>query len=1356
MESSPVSASSRASSPSSSPPAPPAKRSVQALLDELSDSDSDVVAQPRQIAPKPVRQQQLIDGPAGSSDDDILVGGGRLAARLAESPRQGASAAFRNTRPRTTQSSEAGSGVQSGGNVSTSEQDEGEQATFQPKRRLLLKRKRISNDDVVMVSPPRQSQLASIRDQPTPTRSISPSIHAQAASPTEQRDLAPTGKSKFTLLVEKARKERLAREEAERAKKAARQTQDPLATSPKRRGQRGSSPADDSEEDSDQSETAPAMRLTKDARPTRKASKKALEEMNRETQRMNRNMQLAHQARTKKKFTKESFFANFGQGLSTVPELLQVPSATRAASPSSAPSSDAENTKLNSTPPTSPMLEPEPEKTGAISTAATPDDTSKVAIHDMDDELDFLEIIANRRAEEAKPTASTKREVFKINNATLPTRVASMLTTQKRHDSDSDSDIEVVFAKGSKRKYAAFENLPKRKAQETSSHLALRSLAHIKHDKDKKSSMSTADMGPSLLRAARKQAQEERQAKIEKLKAAGVNLQTAEEREQDQEDLEDLVERARLEDEVIRKREKQLSKKDGTYTKDALDEEDSDEEDDGDYDDGNQEEEGHSGSENENEGSEGEEEDEAAEDDQEADDELIDTAAEESSEEAESANELFAERGVQGVFERSVTATPVPSRLARRHRVVVDDEDDEDGSRAAVEAPALPSVKATPPATVRSVRKVIPGLQHSDDLPLGLTQAFAATMADSQTQQGSATQEQDSMDILRDLPSPQIGIMPRLNRLDSVDMVSESVAGSQTQPLGLNLGISQSQHVPDSPARPSQQAPFELTQDPGYSFSPFTGNRFAETPSKGPHSTEDTVVLAVDPESPVTQRRGRLQRGRQANDEEEPEETASRSAFQLMKKAIRKEKAEDFNKKKSEARQAFEEAAEESDDEYAGLGGASDEDSGEEENDDDRQMIDEDTQVGRGDEAKLAKLYADRERQSDEQAVSKLLKDITTGALRRKRGVGDDLDLSDEEDAVARRREAKRREFAKMRRELLKDEAVGKIADDKKKQAFLKSIEDREDEDDDNDFDQPETPLDIESQSQSQHKMPEPVVETADLRPSHSTALKPARDSQLNTMHYNSRAAKVAASRRPGTLAEIRESVSFLIEEPDSQAGVIDLGLSDSEDEPEAYINLDRHIAQAEADEDEMEDEDGNLGDFVVDDENKSLDTQEPVFKKPELPSQRGDRAPFAERRTKEVNVVDRLSMLQQQSSSSAAGSNASSKMAFLTGKSANGVNNVPSLLRRATTNSSLGSISGRDNISATGVVTSKTERGGAAKEKEFVRKGANTSRNAINYQGRQNLKEEKMSARAGVVKKQGKKKSGSFLTGLFRGDTWN
>ena len=59
------------------------------------------------------------------------------------------------------------------------------------------------------------------------------------------------------------------------------------------------------------------------------------------------------------------------------------------------------------------------------------------------------------------------------------------------------------------------------------------------------------------------------------------------------------------------------------------------------------------------------------------------------------------------------------------------------------------------------------------------------------------------------------------------------------------------------------------------------------------------------------------------------------------------------------------------------------------------------------------------------------------------------------------------------------------------------------------------------------------------------------------------------------------------------------------------------------------------------------------------------------------------------------------------------------------------------------------------SEEKEFIRKGTGGRRNAVNY--RPTVKEERMSARAGVQKKKGGKgKGGSgFLGGLFRGESW-
>ena len=67
----------------------------------------------------------------------------------------------------------------------------------------------------------------------------------------------------------------------------------------------------DQESDSDP-DGENGRRLTQQTRPTRKAGKKALEEMARDQQRISRNMQLAHQAKTKKKYGTKDLFAKFG------------------------------------------------------------------------------------------------------------------------------------------------------------------------------------------------------------------------------------------------------------------------------------------------------------------------------------------------------------------------------------------------------------------------------------------------------------------------------------------------------------------------------------------------------------------------------------------------------------------------------------------------------------------------------------------------------------------------------------------------------------------------------------------------------------------------------------------------------------------------------------------------------------------------------------------------------------------------------------------------------------------------------------------------------------------------------------
>lgn len=1396
------------SSPATSPSSPglpqsPASnvltpsRKVQALLAQFDDSDSDPplfgrsvrpVSEKNSVAGNHFGHDSEVIGPEqdDSDEEDVLPRGPRskMEARLQGLPRSDQLVSSTNA-PSTTALAQPDTLIELG---------DGDMAGPGMRRRLLTKRKASPAPSIASAHTSRPSSPISL-PSPGALGREAISSRSDAEDGGSQND---KGKSKFLALVEKHRKQRLEREAEEEAKRNARV--EALKSQAKKAGhQRGSSPADDSDEESDISQDEGIKKLSTQARPTRKASKKAVEEMKRETQRISRNMQLAHQARTKKKITKDSLLARFNFQTSTLTSQKgDAGENADVTTSSSRAGSDTEDVKDQGTPPTSPIPEDLNDKEGArrpVTAVPEVQDDELPSLHELatrtdkgkgrapSEEPTSQAVIARSLIAEPEQALSEEMLAPKLKPTIKPHGVRRPLKlTSKPSKDDSDSDLEVITSKGDIRKFAAFERLPKRKAKEAPSHLALRSLAHLIGGDDRKHSMNAAEMKASLRMQARLQARQERQQKIEELKAKGVFIQTAEEREREQEDVEDLVEKARQEAAEIQKREKALAKKEGNYTNDGLDDDDSDE--DGDFEDDVEGEETEiSEDEDQAEDQEGGTEDEETLEGGVDTGNLVEDQADEDDSDGSEAAESEAENTAsdqESIHATAVHASNATSRQKRMMRVLSDDEDEEIPGQN-LSSPQLPVQAKTPGSIARSAKKQIPGLQMSDDLPIGLTQAFAATMGDSQSQSLENDQEQDSLTMTMDLPSPNIAMVPRLQRLESIDVISDSQPTAETQPLNINLSFTESPLIPQSPATgmgmsgpqytPSQQQ-FEPTQDGGYMLSPFVGNRFAsETPQPGgPHSTMDTVVLPNDTQdSPIVHRKAKLRRGRApgTDSDDEVAEQADPSAFEIMRRAAKNKDRETFDKTKSNAREIVDDAAEESEDEYAGLGGASDEDVNDEEDEHDRAMIDEDTVVGIGDAAKLAKFHADREVQDDAKDVSKLYKDITTGAYRRKRA-SDDLDLSDEEDAVRRRREAKRREFAKMRRELLKDEAVGKIAEDKRKEAFLRSIEDREASDDEGVVDMPES----QTEEESQEKASQQVLQSNDNSNDVSAAkdkdtrpLEPASNSRLNQVLVSSRRTAAGQfNKRPTTLAEIRESVSFLIDEPDSQAGSIDLGLSDSEEEPEAYLDLDRHLQAAEADENAAAEEGDDLGDFIVDDDGLAREEEEEdneTFKKPAIPY---NRAPFSERRTKErTNVVNRLSMLRQASSSSSSASTTSTKMAFYstTANSSTSVafGKVPSLLRRATTNSSLGSMAGSrdENVSATGVVTSsKSER---AETKEFVRKGSGGRRNAVNY--RPTMKEEKMSQRAGIAKKsvacKGKKAGGggSFLGALFRQDSW-
>ncbi|RMD42431.1 hypothetical protein DV735_g2700, partial [Chaetothyriales sp. CBS 134920] len=1153
-----------------------------------------------------------------------------------------------------------------------------------PRRRLLLNRKRRSESPSEL-----RHSAGSARPSLSPSDSPASAIpnHSHDGSNSGSDDLPddPTSGSKerFHALVEKHRRQRREREAAEAAKKAEREkTQlDALA------------------EESDASAESEGRKLTQAAKPTRKASKKAREEMARETQRMSRNMQLAHQARTRKSFSKDTFLARFNPSLPPPPTQQQPQSDSRSSPEPSHPWSDVDPGH-HITPPTSPLpTSPDREKLNAPAAANVVLEAPALP------NLEPLSL-GNKDKGKGKALEGPTHE-FDAAPRESPAKRARLRQLLRKPLSDSeDSDLEVITAPGEWPKYAAFERLPSRTAAEAQSHRVLRALAHVQDPgKGARSRMNMAELDMNLKVAARLQAKAERQQKIEELRAMGKTVRTAEEVERDQEEVEDLVEKARQEAAELQRREKELAKKDGTYVKDGIDTDDSDDQDFDDI---------------EDEPASGESEEDDEEQAAESDTELVDAAAEEAdSEDGEPIAEADKDHSDDTDEELVDLPQPLP-RKPRQSRIVVEDEDD---AEPGTDSPKQQPQAKTPQSLTRSARKPIPGLNMSDDLPMDLSQAFAATMADSQSQ---ADWQGGSYEMAQEVPSPGVPLMPKLNRLESLDIVSNSQP-SQTQPLDIDLSLSQLDHVPVSPLMtraPSQsqstpsRAPFEPTQDGGYVYSPFQGNRF-ETPLRDPpDSTGDTAVLPESIEaSPLMERKGRLRRGHAAKaDLEEVEgprgDAADKSAFMVMKRAAKKAEQRAFDISKSNAREIVDEAAEESDDEYAGLGGASDDDEGVE-NEDDRRMIDNDTEVGLADQARLAGHFADRERKEDEAAVNKLMKDVTTGGLRRKRGAQDDLDLSDDEvEAAARRRKAKQRQFARMQRELLKDEAVGKIADDKKKQAFLKSIEDREPvSDDDLDVDQPETPLyESESQSESQPQTGDGADNSAPTGSRDRNPLGTVSDSQLNHGPSSLRRSNHTHSKRPNTLAEIRESVSFLIEEPDSQAALVDLGLSDSEDEPEAYVDLDRHLRDAEADENMLEDGDGDgLGDFIVQDNRPGKDI--------EVTGAPPSRQPFGERRTR-TNVVNRAIILRQSTSTGSSNGPSTGKMAFYSRTTTVTGFKRPSLLRRATTNSAFGSLSTSDGVSATGVTVAKAERGNASEEKEFIRKGKGGARNAVNYRG--------------------------------------
>lgn len=331
--------------------------------------------------------------------------------------------------------------------------------------------------------------------------------------------------------------------------------------------------------------------------------------------------------------------------------------------------------------------------------------------------------------------------------------------------------------------------------------------------------------------------------------------------------------------------------------------------------------------------------------------------------------------------------------------------------------------------------------------------------------------------------------------------------------------------------------------------------------------------------------------------------------------------------------------------------------------------------------------------------MEKLFKDITNGMLRRHRGA--DYDLSDSDDGGEARRRMRRNQEAKLRKALLEDERIGKIAENPKKMAFLRAIEDRG-EDDEIDFlddlnDAEET---MDSPSQSQADASQEVLQVNDSQPNPATGLpkrKLSQDSEIEK-RLPPHLRRTKPAKRPSNLSEIRESLSSLIEEPNT---IMSHEFSGSDSEQEIDNGTDTRQRQKDKE----------------------------------------NRDPFASRHKDSIAVVDRISLKRALSNNVST----NTRLAFAAPSSTLGFK-VPALLRRTTTNSSISSGSSTSGVSGT-----ERMAGGFGNEAKFAKKAGKNS--GVNYFAREN--ERKMKVEESEKRRKEKRWKGAegrrkVVRGLF------
>ncbi|KAI5805882.1 MRC1-like domain-containing protein [Geopyxis carbonaria] len=1004
----------------------------------------------------------------------------------------------------------------------------------------------------------------------------SPIGSATAASPKpiddsgSESDNLPTDvfkNDRFMALVAKKKKEREEKEAVEREKERER-----------RERMKDLEVGGDSEDEMPSSSRA--------APPRRKAGKKALEEMHRETQRMQRNMQLTHEARTRKKITKQSLFEKFNfkpEGETDSVDTVPKPPPDTSPAVASEPDTIAHDTRGSSPPD---AMEGTSKSDGeqelpdladifdAMKAAATkkkvdvtPKDKGKGKGIARDSDTDE----APRPAiDKGKGKAVAKSSPVGKSGAPLPL-VKIHLPIRPRATYDSDSDLEIVAPEQEEKKEA--ERLATEKKQLIESLKSKRKLKVQPLKPGQKPKVSAKLLYQQLIEKSRLQAIREKQERIDELRAKGIIVQTAEEREKESQVVENLVEKARLEALKIRKMEKK--EKGGKDAKVSDDDEDDEEW----LAEADVPEWELSGSEDEEEG--GEEEDE------EAGNGLVDGEAKEEGSDEDGDVKMVDQKDdiTAPVFSLSTTNSPtttprlsdMPSpfidgedgddedggfellkRKVPRKKLRVEDDDDEEYGNAG---------KATVEVANTPVKPQVPDFfKNAQQSPIGMSQLFAGSMAGSMpfgTVPDSATKKIDAM--RRDIG--------QLSNSQIPGGVAEDESQDQVPNTQLVLDYSQYKDDEIVPATQPNEPAFQIepTQDTGFAVRSPAPPRFAsisESPAPArvapfPESPVATVPLDLMDEEPKI-KKGRLMRKAVDFSDEEPEKGSASEAdsdfedvFTILKQSA-KRKAKPppkpkpvYDKKNSEAKTMFNEQAEESEDEYAGIGGGSDDDGDDGDLNGDAEMADLLDDAHQDiDESALAAFDAARTKAADEREVAKLYKDLQSGLLRKKRGAGAfDLDASSDDDdsalAAQRRRRAKRQQLAQIRKHLIQDSALEKIAADPKKAAFFRVLEDNVSDAEEDFLDRGEEQFDLAAftGSASASASATPSVQPESARDS------PVGESQSSVTDLDSQPAardrRPVRTKKPG-LAEVRETLSFLVDETEL------LGAPDSDSDPDS------------------------------------------------------------------------------------------------------------------------------------------------------------------------------------------------------------